>query len=200
MKALDKLKRIDDCKGRLKELVGNDGIIQLAKDGKCPHYVVKNPITGEETMWFIPSEINEWLDENYTTYKEGFVTEKYQFIHFNKEELKAVNIPPQLSKIKNLYELPLSNINTPPGIYFLCKNQDIQYIGRSVNVAQRIITHVSEGFKDFDSIYFISCSVNYLCDLETSCIRYFNPPYNVTNAKPPSQRDLNIVESLFLNV
>ena len=67
-----RLRRIQNCGGRLKEIVGDEGVIQLAKDGICPHYVMINPITEEETIWFNPSELNEWFEMNFIKYNVIF--------------------------------------------------------------------------------------------------------------------------------
>jgi len=194
----NKLKKIQDCKGRLKEIVGDEGVLQLAKNGICPHYIITNPITREESIWFIPSEINEWFETNFINYRDGAFVQNYTFVHFNKELHKANGtIPNELCKIKELYHLPIEHISTPPGIYFLCKNGKIQYIGQAVNVASRVITHITEGLKDFDSVFFITCSINRLTQLESSLIRYFQPELNKTCRISSSQMDEMVVQSLF---
>lgn len=193
----NKLKRIEDCKGRLKEMVGDEGVLQLARDGVCPHYILTNPITKEETLWFVPSEINDWFDNNFVRYNEGYFTPKYDFLYFNKDLNKISGVvPDELLRIKDLYELPLQHICTPPGIYFLCKGKSIQYIGQASSVSGRILTHISEGLKDFDAVYFISCPINRLNELESALIRYFAPPLNRTCRIQPSQKDVVIVDSL----
>jgi hypothetical protein len=174
-----KLRRIEDCKGRLKELVGNEGVLQLARDGICPHYIVINPITGEENIRFIASELNEWFDANYVNYREGAFVQKYTFLCFDKAfHNESQQMPDELSHVSQLYRLPIEHISTPPGIYFLCKQKKIRYIGQTVNVASRIITHMSEGLKDFDSVFFITCPRNSLSDLEISLIKYLKPELN----------------------
>jgi hypothetical protein len=192
-----KLKQIQDCKGRLKEIVGDEGVLQLAKDGICPHYIITNPITKEESIWFLPSELNAWFQDNFISYNEGNFVQNYTFIHFNKEERKATGqIPAELSKIKELYHLPVEHINTPPGIYFLCKKGEIKYIGQAINIGSRVVTHITEGLKDFDSVFFIICPVNRLTELESSLIRHFQPELNKTCKVNPNQRDIMIVNSL----
>lgn len=193
----NKLRKITDCKGRIKEIIGDDGVLKLARDGICPHYIITNPITKEETIWFIPSELNQWFDDNYVRYNQGYFNQIYNFIHFNKDihSVKS-DVPEELSRINNLYHLPIENISTPPGIYFLCKNNKIKYIGQSVNVGSRVITHMNEGIKDFDSVYFISCPINKLTELECALIRYFQPELNKTSKIKSSPKDKELIESL----
>lgn len=192
-----KLRKIQDCKGRLKEIIGDEGVLKLAKDGICPHYIITNPITKEESIWFIPSELNEWFDDNFVTCRKGHFIQNYSFYHFNKE-LHKVNdkVPDELIRIKDLYRLPIENVSTPPGIYFLCKEGKIKYIGQAVNVAGRIIQHLNEGVKDFDSVYFIACPINQLTQLETSLIRYFQPELNRKSKLGYCDTDEIIYESL----
>lgn len=192
-----KLKKIQDCKGRIKEIIGDDGVLQLAKDGVCPHYIITNPLTKEESIWFVPSEINEWFERNYINYREGNFVTKYSFVYFNKDIHKASGkVPDELIKIKNLYHLPIEYISTPPGIYFLCKNNKIRYIGQASNISNRVITHISEGVKDFDSIYFITCPINRLTEIESALIRYLQPDLNLSCKVAPSRKDTLLAESL----
>lgn len=194
---IDKLKKITDCKGKYKDIIGEDGILQLAKDGICPHYVLINPLTKEETIWFIPSELNEWYQNNYTTYREGEASMNYKFLYFNQYENKATGqIPDELVHIKNLYSLPIEYISTPPGIYFLCKGKKIQYIGQAVNVSSRIINHISEGVKDFDSVFYVICPIKQLNELESALIKFYQPELNKTFKTEPSHDDMQIIELL----
>jgi hypothetical protein len=181
----NKLKKIQECGGMLKEMVGDEGVLSLAKDGICPHYIITNPITKEESIWFVPSELNQWFEDNYINFNEGGFEQKYTFIHFNKEIHKASGqIPLELSKIKELYHLPIEHVSTPPGIYFLCKEGLIKYIGQAYNVCSRVVAHVNEGIKGFDSVFFITCPINRLTELNKTC---------KINA---SQKDIMVVQSI----
>lgn len=191
------LRKIEGCKGKLKDLIGNEGILKLANEGLCPHYIITNPITKEETIWFMSSEINTWLENNYIKYNKGYDSQNYTFFHFNNNVEKAkLNVPAELSKINDLYHLPIQDINTPPGIYFLCKNDKIQYIGQSVNVASRVMQHIREGMKDFDNVFFITCNVSRLTELESSLIKYLTPPLNKKDNLNLNQNHIMIAESI----
>lgn len=193
----NKLRRIEDCKGRMKDIVGYDGVLQLARDGVCPHYIITNPITKEESIWFVPSEINNWFEENYVRYSKGYYTPEFTFVHFDKEANRcAGDVPLELSRIRDLYQLPIEHINTPPGVYFLCKGDKIKYIGQASNVSGRIVTHISEGMKDFDKVYYITCGLNRLNEMESALIRYLQPEYNKTKHGIANGRDKIIVSSL----
>ena len=60
-------------------------------------------------------------------------------------------------------------------IYFLIKNEEIVYIGQSVNGISRIQQHTD---KDFDSYFILETKKEYLNDLESHYIVKFNPIYN----------------------
>lgn len=52
---------------------------------------------------------------------------------------KKVNIPVELQNVANINKLPIDFLNTPSGIYFLCLNSSLQYIGQAKNIAYRVI-------------------------------------------------------------
>src|SRR5579863_1939382 len=69
----------------------------------------------------------------------------------------------------------------PPesGIYFLYRDNEIVYIGKSNDIYFRISTHISEGKKIFDRASFIRHPVNdNLPVLEKYLIETFLPEYN----------------------
>lgn len=194
---IDKLKKISDCKGKLKQLVGDEGVLQLAKLKICPHYILINPITNEEHIYFDPAELNEWFVENYCKYNEGGINLNYNFHYFDKDLNTAkYDVPIELSQIKDLFELSIEQINTPPGIYFLCLDKKIQYIGKSVTISDRVISHIKENVKQFDKVFYVVCPLNELDSFETALIRYYKPPLNKTYLQNPDENDLLLVKSI----
>lgn len=61
------------------------------------------------------------------------------------------------------------------GIYFLIKDDEIVYIGQSVNIASRLSQHTN---KDFDRMSFILCNKSELNILETLYILAYQPKLN----------------------
>lgn len=190
-----KLKKIQDCKGRYKEIIGDEDCLKLAHDGILPHYVIINPITKEQSLYFVASEINDWFNSNFIKYNEGYFPQSFHFHFFDKEQHQPTgDIPEELNKISDLYELPMSIINTPPGVYFLCADKVIVYIGQAVNISNRINAHIAQGLKSFNRVFFIPCPINRLNQLESSLIRYFKPPLNKTSIKTLTLHDENILK------
>ena len=64
------------------------------------------------------------------------------------------------------------------GIYLLKKNEEIVYVGQSIDIDLRIKTHKKEAIKEFDSIHIIKCSRENLDSAEAFYIHYYMPKYN----------------------
>jgi hypothetical protein len=194
---IDRMKRIEDCKGKFKEILGNDEIINLAKKEKIPHYILTHPITKEKEFLFVPSEINGWLEDNHIRRNECN-NPSYNFIYFDKEKHKAnKNIPIELNNIKELYSLPRDYIITPSGIYFLCKGGKIKYIGQAKCITDRVLNHIREAKKDFEEIFYIQAPINKLTELEGALIKHFRPKYNKTHFSLKSYKEENIINKLY---
>jgi len=192
----NKLKRVDECKGKLKELIGNEGIIELAQSGICPHYIIKNPLTNEEYFYFIPSELNFWLEENYITYNKGNL-ELNTFVNIlDVNSAPKSQVPEALYKITNLKEFIVTSEHILPSVYFLCKNGQIQYIGKAVSLASRINQHQNENVKEWDSIFYINCPIGKLNEMESSLIKFYQPILNKTSKKGLSDLHIENVNAI----
>lgn len=64
-----------------------------------------------------------------------------------------------------------------PGIYFLIKNYEIIYIGKSCAVDRRISEHMES--RDFDAWYWIACPKKDLNELERIYLNKFMPHLNI---------------------
>jgi hypothetical protein len=174
---LNRLRKADECKGFIRKVISPQQLVELAKNKVCPHYLVMNPSTKEEHYYFIPSELEEWLVQNHIKLIDGSFFPEIKFLEFTP--IKPINeIPLEISAIKDLFEIPFEAINTPPGIYFLCLNNMIQYIGQAINIGNRVIHHFKEDKIPFNSIYWIQCPLNRLDALEAALIRKLKPAYN----------------------
>lgn len=61
------------------------------------------------------------------------------------------------------------------GVYFLIKDNEIVYIGQSINIASRITQHRD---KEFDSVSYVACHRSELDVLESLYILAYKPPLN----------------------
>lgn len=191
------LKTAKEIRGRFRDHISDDELYQLAKDNMCPHYRFINPVTKSEIIYFISQEIREWTEKHFLRGYKGTDFKPHQFIYLTNDYAPSLHeIPIELLKINGLQKLPLEFINTPSGIYFLCRNKKIVYIGQAINIAGRICSHLTEKRKEFDSCFFICCPVNKLNEIEGSLITHYKPEYNKT-ALNGSWRDPNVLSNIF---
>ena len=64
------------------------------------------------------------------------------------------------------------------GVYFLFKGEEIVYVGRSINILNRLGAHDGEGSKDWDSFACVSCDEKYHGVTEALFIAAYQPRYN----------------------
>lgn len=88
--------------------------------------------------------------------------------------------------LRSLQEVPYSHkqildaalpMGTQIGIYFLIKQDEIVYVGQSIDIFRRIGRHKAEG-KEFDSFSFIQCEKEKLDYYESIYIGAFVPEQN----------------------
>lgn len=79
-----------------------------------------------------------------------------------------------------LYEISLVNAEVTSGIYFLFRDDELQYIGKSINVLQRLGNHMKD--KDFNRVFFLPvvADSNLLEYIEMRFIDFYKPPLNKT--------------------
>lgn len=196
---INRLRSAKELKGKIKELFTDQQLEELARNYGLPHYVLTNPIEGKDYIYFIQQDINEWIAENCIKKNECKIEQTLRFLHFNADEHRATcsdAVPPQLSRIRSLFKLPIDVLSTPPGIYFLCEDEEIVYVGQALNVARRIGEHMTEEKRSFNQVYFIPCLVNNLLEFESALIRWFRPRYNFQKYGPANERDAALFDAI----
>jgi hypothetical protein len=160
---------------KLKNIVSADRLLELASCGMVPHYDV------DGNVMFGPGETKEWLNHNLVVRKAGR--------HLGNSILTVVDvmapsksrdsIPLELSAIAGML-IPLSIQSAEsvglPGVYFLCHEGAVVYVGQSVNVFGRVGAHI--GVKTFDSVWFVRVPQSDLDFVEGQLIRTLKPKYN----------------------
>lgn len=198
---LNKLRTLEQLKGKIREVFTDDEIKDMVTGHAIPHYILTNPFSGKETILFDQADIHRWVKNNCLREVEPKFEQVLNFREFNHErdrvsEKDAALVPPELSLIKNLYSLPTEYVNTPPGVYFLCYDLEIVYIGQANNIASRICTHISENLKSFNKIFFIPVYKEHLIAVESALIRKYKPKYNQTCNTVITSGDMEIIESI----
>ncbi len=64
------------------------------------------------------------------------------------------------------------------GIYFLKHNDTVVYVGKSINIKNRITNHIKEKTKVFNNFEFIECEESLLDPTELSYIYFYDPIFN----------------------
>lgn len=85
-------------------------------------------------------------------------------------------IPKALKHISGLKKAPLFE----PGVYFLLHNEEVVYVGQSVQPTVRIGQHLSEGKKVFTDAFVQHVPEAALDQVETMFIQMMKPKYNVS--------------------
>jgi len=90
----------------------------------------------------------------------------------------VINLIDSLSSV-NLNELKKYNKHEfLTGIYFLLKNDEIVYVGKTINLYDRIMVHQKQNVKDFDSYLFLEVDNKKLNLSERYFINKLKPIYN----------------------
>ncbi len=152
----------------------------LAEKRIIPYYEVVNPLTLEVKIFFKNHELREWIKEKCTNRKISVYEPVYNFFSPDGEQINESTcvFPKELSAVKNLRRLSLNAVYTMPGIYFLCLNGKIQYIGQAVCVISRVKNHEDNPHKEFDSCFFITVQKESLFEIEKALIKFYQPPLN----------------------
>lgn len=91
------------------------------------------------------------------------------------------DIPPELALAQaEIREIPVAPFRWSPGIYFLVKRGRVVYVGQSVSVLPRLVSHFHGKEKEFDRILFIQVPSEHLNKVEAAFIRHIDPEYNRT--------------------
>lgn len=158
--------KLVDVKGAC-SIIGGDNPIHTStlwkgiRKGKYPKPIAIGP---KIRRWIVDElESIKKIDVNKTIGKSNCKFSKSTF---------PIDLKDRLINITN--QKPLS------GIYFLFKEQELLYIGQSINVHNRIRTHKNDPYRPikFDEVLLYPCDEKNLIDHETILIRTFNPPLN----------------------
>lgn len=201
MVELNKLRSANELKGSVTRYLTPKQINELATNRSIPHYELINPLTGMTSAWFIREEVEGWLINYFVKYDFKLMPEII-LVNFAEDDYKIHPtdiVPAALSFVKPLYKLPIKNLNTPPGVYFLCHQNEIVYVGMAANIGSRFLKHKGENKKEFDSVYFICCHLDQLSKIEAACIKHFKPKYNIALSECIlTTQDKDILEKIIM--
>tara|TARA_R110000868_G_scaffold164874_1_gene397826 strand:- start:19 stop:621 length:603 start_codon:yes stop_codon:yes gene_type:complete len=149
------------------KLLSVERLIELSKSGYLPHYLVDNNV-----YLYNQAEVRRWIDINITKRNEG--KNFPDVIRLNVPALKITDNPPKaIWNVPHLQQIPKYSYQT--GVYFLCKDDEVVYVGQSINPAVRISTHSQNTEKNFDRVYLMPVPESELDDVEGSFIHHLQP-------------------------
>jgi hypothetical protein len=147
--------------------ISPERLVELADSGYIPHY----RIDGGPPL-FKQSEVRQWVANNLIARVEGREFPRALNIVLPAPEI--VDRPPAaIQNLPNLQQPPKWGFQ--PGVYFLCKGDEVVYVGQSVAPAGRIATHAQNPYKDFDRVYLLPVPESELNDVEGAFIRHLEP-------------------------
>ena len=148
--------------------VGVERLIELTEAGYIPHYKIDG-----NTLRFKITEVKKWLAVNLVHRTEGRPLENA--IRIVYEAPPPTEKPPtSISNLSALQQIPVYGYQ--PGVYFLCKENTVVYVGQSITPHSRVGTHKSEGVKDFDRVYILPIPKHELDGVESAFIECLDPP------------------------
>lgn len=144
-----------------------------------PHYSIK----GYDGMYFfIPGEAKQWIGDNLIRRQEGVSIPDHSVVVVPEDaHISQIGMPPALAAIRGLREF---HTDMFCGIYFLCQNEEVVYVGQSVNAVARVKTHESETCGQFNRMFFLRLPAGQLDEAERRFIRALRPRLNVTFNAP----------------
>lgn len=177
MASIGSLLTPEKMSAQLKGIVSAERLLELAESKLIPHCTI------DEVVYFSAGETRKWLNENFVVRHEGVEIGNglATIVKVVSPAIKKPAIPVELRAMSHLLiPMELESVESPPisGVYFLCSNEKVVYIGQSVNVANRVGTHF--GFKTFDAVLFLRVPKSDLNYVEGAFIRALQPKYNWT--------------------
>lgn len=150
-------------------------LLELAEAGYAPHY----RIDGGPPM-FGSGEISRWCRANLLDHVEGRDLPRELRINYFwtgadvQDEILPTAIKPMLGSLRLL---PGATTACQPCVYFLCLDDEVVYVGQSVQLVSRVQSHRGDG-KKFDRVVYLPTPEARLDDVEKAFIVALRPRLN----------------------
>jgi hypothetical protein len=158
--------------------ISAERLIELAEAGYVLHYMIdgKGP-------WFKSREVKAWYDANLVTAHAGMPLPMRLMLVIPPQSRPASDAPESIARLNGLRHIDPAYFLCP-GVYFLCRGDEVVDVGQSVNIPGRIMDHVRESSrpagKRFDRamIFYLPTPESELLRVESEFIRLLQPEYN----------------------
>ena len=176
MASLESLLTAAQLAKSLRNLISVERLNELAESETIPH------IRFEGARLFQAGMAKKWLRENLVTEVAGCpIGSKMFTVNVMLKHSPGEYVPPVSLRGMSRHLIPLDVAgaeNKPfPGVYFLCHEGVVVYVGQSVAVLSRVPQHC--GVKTFSSAFYVPVPERDLNFVEMSFIKRLKPKYNV---------------------
>lgn len=194
------LKTAQEISAMVKGAISPERLVEFADAGYAPHW----RIDGGPPM-FQSVEAKAWLANNLAQRFVGLPLPSEVRISYEGPKPESIlKVPPRIRMIEGLRDIT-KYADLSPGIYFLCRDEEVVYVGQSVSPLSRIAQHknahggTGDAEKDFNEVYFLPWPKSDLDGIEGALIRALAPEYNSVRNSPrgvPNQAVREVVEVL----
>lgn len=147
--------------------IPEDRLNELANAGYLPHYRVD----GGSPM-FRAGEVKQWIASNLMGRCEGrSIPDAIRLVVAAPEV--SDRPPPSIMNLPGLQQMP--SLGYQPGVYFLCKKDEVVYVGQSITPSSRVNQHIYERRKEFDRVYLFPVPESELNNVEGAFILHLMP-------------------------
>ena len=113
-------------------------LIELADAGYAPHDLIDG-----RGPWFKIAELRQWFDGNAVQADGGLPMPTWLSLIVPFESRPTNDAPASISRLIGLCHIDPAHLLCP-GVYFLCQGDDVVYVGQSVCVSDRMMSHIRE--------------------------------------------------------
>jgi hypothetical protein len=162
----------------LGDTISPERLVELADAGYAPHYLVDG-----RGPWFKITELREWFDSNAVQARGGLPMPTRLSLIVAAESRPASDALESISRLIGLRHIDPAHFLCP-GVYFLCLGDEVVYVGQSINVPDRVMSHLRESRrpagKTFDPlrIFYLPVPESELLRVESELIGRLRPKYN----------------------
>jgi hypothetical protein len=171
----------------LGDTISAERLIELAEAGYAPHHLIDG-----RGPWFKIMELREWFDQNAVQARGGLPMPTRLSLVVPAEYRPASDAPESISRLTGLLHVDPAHMRCP-GVYFLCDGDEVVYVGQSVSVPVRVMSHIHESRrptgKTFDPsrIFYLSVPEGELLRVESEFIRRLRPRHNDETRRLPGR-------------
>ena len=170
------LRTAEELSEKLGQRVTAGRLMELAEAQLIPHYEL------EGRIYFKIMEAKKWIENDLVFKVSGqLMPHPVSIIQITETDMERE--PPKALKALWPHLIPVSVASIQcaalPGIYFLCREGIVSYVGQSTNVAARISQHATE--KTFDYAFYMRVPRSDIIAIEAELIAALRPADNKTN-------------------